>query len=149
MGFVANIAGQTSHAVVRRGIEVLENLNHRGGAGCDPCTGDGAGVLIQVPDAFFRKETDRLGFGLPPAGAYAVGMVFLSPEPAEQAWQIATVESVIADGGTAAAGLARGPGRSRRKIGEIAREAMPCIRQVFIAAAPGPRRAWPSSASST
>ena len=92
MGFVANIAGQASQAVVRRGIEVLENLNHRGGAGCDPCTGDGAGVLIQVPDAFFRKETDGLGFGLPPAGGYAVGMVFLSREPAEQAWQIATVK---------------------------------------------------------
>jgi len=136
MGFVANIAGQASHAVVRRGIEVLENLNHRGGAGCDPCTGDGAGVLIQVPDAFFRKETDRLGFGLPPAGAYAVGMVFLSPEPAEQAWQIASVESVIADEGQRLLGWREVP-VDPTQIGEIAREAMPCIRQVFIAAVPG------------
>jgi glutamate synthase domain-containing protein 2/glutamate synthase domain-containing protein 1/glutamate synthase domain-containing protein 3 len=136
MGFVANIAGQASHAVVRRGIEVLENLNHRGGAGCDPCTGDGAGVLIQVPDAFFRKETDRLGFGLPPAGSYAVGMVFLSPEPAERAWQIATVESVIAEEQQGLLGWREVP-LDPTKIGEIAREAMPCIRQVFIAAAPG------------
>ena len=136
MGFVANIAGQASHAVVRRGIEVLENLNHRGGAGCDPCTGDGAGVLIQVPDAFFRKETDRLGFGLPAAGAYAVGMVFLSSEPAERSWQIATVESVVAEEGQRLLGWREVP-VDATKIGDVAREAMPCIRQVFIGAAPG------------
>jgi len=136
MGFVANIAGQASHAVVRRGIEVLENLNHRGGAGCDPCTGDGAGVLIQVPDAFFRKETDRLGFGLPPTGAYAVGMVFLSAEPAERDWQIATIESVIAEERQRLLGWREVPVDPAR-IGVVAREAMPCIRQVFIGAAPG------------
>ena len=136
MGFVANIAGQTSHAVVRRGIEVLENLNHRGGAGCDPCTGDGAGVLIQVPDAFLRKETDRLGFGLPPSGAYAVGMVFLSAEPAERDWQIATIESVIGEERQRLLGWREVP-VDPAQIGVIAREAMPCIRQVFIGAAPG------------
>ena len=136
MGFVANIAGQASHAVVRRGIEVLENLNHRGGAGCDPCTGDGAGVLIQVPDAFFRKETDRLGFGLPPSGAYAVGMVFLSAEPAERDWQIATIESVIAEERQRLLGWREVP-VDATQIGDVAREAMPCIRQVFIGAAPG------------
>jgi glutamate synthase domain-containing protein 2/glutamate synthase domain-containing protein 1/glutamate synthase domain-containing protein 3 len=136
MGFVANIAGQASHAVVRRGIEVLENLNHRGAAGCDPCTGDGAGVLVQVPDAFFRKEADRLGFGLPAAGAYAVGMVFLSPEADERAWQTAAVEEVIAGEGQRLLGWRDVPVDPTR-IGDIAREAMPCIRQVFIGAARG------------
>ncbi len=136
MGFVANIAGQASHEVVRRGIEVLENLNHRGGAGCDPCTGDGAGVLIQVPDAFFRKETDRLGFGLPAAGTYAVGMVFLSAEATERSWQIATIESVIAEERQQLLGWREVP-VDPAQIGEMAREAMPSIRQVIIGAAPG------------
>ena len=66
IGFVANIKGQKSHDIIVKGIQVLINLTHRGACGCDPETGDGAGVLIQIPHAFFARECRRLGFTLPP-----------------------------------------------------------------------------------
>ena len=77
LGFVANIKGAKSHAIVEQGIEVLKHLEHRGACGCDPETGDGAGVLIQIPHEFFAKECAKLGMELPAPGGYAVGMVFL------------------------------------------------------------------------
>ena len=77
IGFVANIKGQKSHDIIVKGIQVLINLTHRGACGCDPETGDGAGVLIQIPHKFFARECSKLGFTLPPAGEYGVGMVFL------------------------------------------------------------------------
>ena len=77
IGFVANIRNEKSHAIVRQGLQILHNLNHRGAEGADPLTGDGAGILIQVPDRFFREECQVLGMTLPAVGAYAVGMVFL------------------------------------------------------------------------
>ncbi|MFZ0807068.1 MAG: hypothetical protein WAN03_12825, partial [Candidatus Sulfotelmatobacter sp.] len=76
IGFVANVRGQRSHDIVQKGIEVLVNLTHRGACGCDPETGDGAGVLIQIPHDFFTRECATLGFTLPAAGAYGVGMTF-------------------------------------------------------------------------
>src|ERR1017187_4892967 len=81
IGFVANIKGQRSHDVIAKGIQVLVNLTHRGACGCDPETGDGAGVLIQIPHRFFARECGRLGFTLPPMGEYGVGMTFLPVEP--------------------------------------------------------------------
>jgi hypothetical protein len=78
VGFVAQIDGTRSHALVHQGIQVLVRLEHRGACGCDPETGDGAGILIQLPDAFLRKEAAQLGIELPPVGAYASGMVFLA-----------------------------------------------------------------------
>ena len=71
MGFVASIKGEKSHDIVEKGIEVLKNLEHRGACGCDPETGDGAGVLIQVPHEFFVKECAALGMQLPEPGRYA------------------------------------------------------------------------------
>ena len=68
IGFVANIKGQKSHDIIVKGIQVLINLTHRGACGCDPETGDGAGVLIQIPHKFFARECAKLGFTLPPAG---------------------------------------------------------------------------------
>ncbi len=68
IGFVANIKGQKSHDIIVKGIQVLINLTHRGACGCDPETGDGAGVLIQIPHKFFTRESGKLGFTLPPAG---------------------------------------------------------------------------------
>ena len=84
VGFVANIEGQKSHDLIQHGIDVLVQLEHRGACGCDPESGDGAGVLIQLPDAFLREETAKLGIALPEQGSYASGLIFLSPEPAEQ-----------------------------------------------------------------
>ena len=74
VGFVANIAGDKSHDLIHKGIEVLVNLEHRGACGCDPDTGDGAGILIQLPDRFLRREAESLGIALPPVGSYASGM---------------------------------------------------------------------------
>ena len=74
MAFVATLSGVPSHTIVAQGLEALRNLDHRGATGADPRTGDGAGILIQVPDAFLRAEA---GFELPEAGAYAVGNAFL------------------------------------------------------------------------
>src|SRR5664279_147257 len=77
MGLVANIRGEKSHDIIRKGLEVLMNLKHRGAAGCDPETGDGAGILIQIPHVFFALECDKLGMQLGEPGSYGVAMVFL------------------------------------------------------------------------
>jgi glutamate synthase (NADPH) large chain len=71
IGFVSHIKGHKSHDIIVKGIEVLINLTHRGACGCDPETGDGAGILIQIPHKFFARECVRLGFTLPPAGNMA------------------------------------------------------------------------------
>ena len=80
VGFVVDVKGQTSHRIVEQGLEVLRNLTHRGACGCDPLTGDGAGILVQVPDAFLRREARSQRIALPAEGAYGVGMVFLPSE---------------------------------------------------------------------
>src|SRR5262252_9713323 len=77
VGFVVDIKGRKSHAIVRQGLLVLINLLHRGACGCEPNTGDGAGILLQIPDRFLRRECSALGITLPPAGQYGAGLVFL------------------------------------------------------------------------
>ena len=80
LGFVVNINGAPSHDIVLKGLEILVNLQHRGASGCDAETGDGAGILIQIPHAFFVKEVRQFGFSLPDPGSYGVGMCFLPVE---------------------------------------------------------------------
>jgi len=77
VGFVVDVKGVRSHRIVEQGMEVLRNLTHRGACGCDPLTGDGAGIMVQIPDDFLRRETQREQIALPAPGAYGVGMVFL------------------------------------------------------------------------
>ena len=77
IGFVANIKGEASHEIVLKGLEILVNLAHRGACGCDPETGDGAGILIQIPHEFFAKEAPAHNFTLPGKGQYGVAMCFL------------------------------------------------------------------------
>src|SRR5204863_307307 len=77
VGFVANIRGRKSHDIIRRGLQILVNLDHRGAVGADPLMGDGAGVLIQMPDALLRDWAARRGLELPPPGRYALAMCFL------------------------------------------------------------------------
>ncbi|MFZ9963455.1 MAG: hypothetical protein ACO3FP_08965, partial [Burkholderiales bacterium] len=84
VGFVAHIKGERSHEIVQQGLQVLDNLTHRGATGFDPLLGDGAGILVQMPDAFFRGLTD-LGFDLPKEESYGVGMVFLPQDEASRA----------------------------------------------------------------
>ena len=79
VGVVANIKGGKSHQIIEEGLQVLVNLGHRGATGCDPETGDGAGILIQMPHELFQAECSSLGIDLPGPGEYGVGMVFLPP----------------------------------------------------------------------
>lgn len=82
VGFVASVKGQASHEIVTQALQILKNLDHRGAVGADPLCGDGAGILIQIPDAFFRAEMAKQNILLPPAGDYGVGMIFLPREHA-------------------------------------------------------------------
>src|SRR5438477_11822610 len=84
IGFVVNIQGEQSHEIIVKGLQILINLAHRGACGCDPETGDGAGILIQIPHQFFARGCAELGFTLPPSGVYGVGMVFLPVEPSHR-----------------------------------------------------------------
>ena len=136
VGFVARIDGERSHEIVHKGIEVLVALEHRGACGCDPETGDGAGILIQLPDRFLRQEAAKLAIELPSAGAYASGMIFFAADPAARAWQVERFERLVGEEGQRLLGWREVPNHPER-IGRIAREAAPVIRQVFVGAAPG------------
>ena len=136
VGVVANIKGVASHDIVENGIEVLVNLAHRGAAGADPKTGDGGGMLLQLPDAFLRREAATLGFPLPPQGEYGVGMVFLPQDDAERATCEALIEQVVAEEGQRVLGWRDVP-VDPSDIGVTARDVQPVIRQVFVARGPG------------
>ena len=82
LGFIAHIKGQKNHTIIRHALAILENLTHRGATGADPLQGDGAGILIQLPDTFLRRACGKLGITLPAIGQYGAGMVFLPQEPA-------------------------------------------------------------------
>src|ERR1700735_4086625 len=96
MCFVVNLNGEKSHEIIRKGIEILINLTHRGACGCDPETGDGAGILIQIPHEFFVREC---GFELPEAGKYGVGMMFLPVEPQQRLLCEGIVERIAQEEG--------------------------------------------------
>ncbi len=136
IGFLANIAGQKSHDIITKGIQILINLTHRGACGCDPETGDGAGILIQIPDTFFHRECARLGFTLPHPGEYGVGMVFLPVEPHERILCEGIIEKIVREEGLAVLGWRDTPVDARR-IGRLARSTQPYIEQIFIRRAPG------------
>ena len=82
VGFIAHIKGKKSHEIILQGLEILKNIDHRGAVGADPLQGDGAGILIQIPDALYREDMARQGVTLPPGGEYGVAMVFLPQEAA-------------------------------------------------------------------
>ncbi len=135
IGFVANIEGLASHDIILKGIQILINLTHRGACGCDPETGDGAGILIQIPDAFFRRECIRLGFSLPASGEYAVGMVFLPVEPHERILCEGVLEKIAREEGLQVLGWRDTP-IDGNTIGRVARNTQPYIEQIFIGRAP-------------
>ena len=136
VGFVAHIKGQRSHGIVAQGLTILRNLTHRGATGADPLHGDGAGILIQVPDAFFREELAKQHIKLPKAGAYGVGMVFLPRSAAARAACVREVERAIANEGQALLGWRDVP-VDDTSLGQTARSTMPVIRQVFVGAGRG------------
>jgi glutamate synthase domain-containing protein 2/glutamate synthase domain-containing protein 1/glutamate synthase domain-containing protein 3 len=131
LGFIAHIKGRKSHAVISQGLEILKNLTHRGATGYDPLLGDGAGILIQMPDAFLRRVCGKLGITLPATGQYGVGMVFLPKEPASRMACEQEIERAIASEGQALLGWRDVPTRNAGlSKGAIAVE--PVIRMVFI-----------------
>ena len=132
VGFVVNIKGQRSHSIVQQGLQVLENLTHRGAQGCDPCTGDGAGILLQVPHEFLKRAAGDVGVRLPSAGEYGVGMVFLPPHADARQQCEKLFSAIIAEEGARLLGWRDVPVKSDA-IGEVARSTEPFMRQVFIA----------------
>ena len=136
IGFVASIDGQKSHDIVLKGIQVLINLTHRGACGCDPETGDGAGILIQIPHAFFARECARIGFTLPAPGEYGVGMIFLPVDPQERMLCAGILERIAKEEGLAVLGWRDTP-IDGNMIGRVARNSQPYIEQIFIRRAPG------------
>ncbi len=132
VGLVANVTGAKSHQVITQGLEVLINLGHRGASGADPETGDGAGVMMQLPHGFFSKECTRLGIELPQPGSYGVGMVFLPQDDRDRDACERMVERVVADEGLTFLGWREVP-VSKDAIGTLAARVQPTIKQFFVA----------------
>src|SRR5215210_4603624 len=131
VGFIAHIKGKKSHSIVEQGLQILRNLTHRGAVGADPLAGDGAGILLQIPDAFFREEMIGQGVRLPPPGQYGVGMVFLPKEPASRLACEYEIERAIKDEGQVLLGWRDVP-VDGSGLGESVKKIEPVIRQVFI-----------------
>src|SRR4026209_2873900 len=131
IGFVVNFKGQKSHTIVQQGLQILENLSHRGAQGCDPCTGDGAGILLQVPHEFLKRTVGDVGIALPNAGEYGVGMVFLPPQMDARKQCEALFSRMIGEEGARLLGWRDVPVKTDA-IGPVARSTEPFIRQVFI-----------------
>ncbi|MBI2997438.1 MAG: glutamate synthase large subunit [Deltaproteobacteria bacterium] len=130
VGFVVNIKGKKSHQIVEQALAVLQNLDHRGACGCEENTGDGAGILLQVPHTFFRHACDGLGFHLPEPGQYGVGMIFL-PDGDERHRCERVLEEIIAGEGQRLLGWRKVP-TDNLYLGETAKSCEPFVRQVFI-----------------
>ena len=131
VGFIVNTKGEISHKIVKSGLEILKNMEHRGAAGSDPKTGDGAGIMTQIPDEFFRIFCGNDGIDLPESGRYGIGMVFLPKEPALRLQCEGIIERVIRDTGNKTLGWRFVP-TDNKSIGETARGTEPVVRQVFI-----------------
>ena len=135
IGFVVNIKGRKSHEIVRMGLEILANLEHRGAVGADPLAGDGAGILIQAPDEFLRAATAPLGFTLPPVGEYGVGVVFLPKPAADRARCEAIIERFVVEEGQTLLGWRDVP-VDNSCLSDDVRAIEPMVRQFFVARGP-------------
>ena len=131
VGFVVNIKGQRSHTLIRQAFEVVLNLRHRGACGCEVNTGDGAGMLLQLPHAFLRKAASHLSIDLPAPGSYGVGMVFLPRDPGERGRIEDLFATVVAEEHQLLLGWRDVPTDSSL-LGNTAKSSEPVIRQIFI-----------------
>src|SRR5256884_4610139 len=138
VGFVVNIKGKKSHTIVRQAPAVLTTLPHRGAWGCEPNTGDGAGILLQTPDKFLRWECDRLGIPLPPPKEYGCGLVFLPRDPEQRDKVRALLHSIVEEEGQRLCGWRDVP-TDDHLIGASALSVEPHIRQVLIGRGPAVR----------
>src|SRR5436853_5960779 len=135
VGFVVNIKGRKSHDIIRRGLQILVNLDHRGAVGADPLVGDGAGCMIQMPDELLRHWAASQGLELPPPGRYAVAMCFLPMDATARAGAVHHIEHFIhAEGQSLLAW--REVGIDTTGLGAKVIEAMPYIAQAIVVASP-------------
>jgi len=132
IGFIAHIKGQKAHSIVKQGLQILENLEHRGAVGADPLMGDGAGILIQIPDQFYREEMAKQGITLPPVGEYGVGMVFLPKENASRIACEQEIERSVRDERQIILGWRDVPVDLDMPMSPTVRSKEPVIRQIFI-----------------
>jgi glutamate synthase (ferredoxin) len=131
VGFVCQMKGKRSHGILQQAITILINLDHRGAVGCEPNTGDGAGVLLQVPHKFLKKVTQALNITLPEPGQYGVGMLYSSPDAAARAKSAKIFEQLAAEQGLKILGWRDVP-TDNSSLGKTARASEPFMRQVFI-----------------
>ena len=139
VGFIANIKGKPSHQIVLDADTILQNMDHRGGCGCEANTGDGAGILTALPHKFLKKVAKRdLGVDLPEPGKFAAGLVFLPRDSSERTYCKAQLERLIREAGQTVVGWRKVPVEpDLADIGPSARRGEPHIEQIFVAAAEG------------
>ena len=135
VGFVVNIKGRKSHDIIRRGLQILVNLDHRGAVGADPLVGDGAGCLIQMPDKLLRDWAEEHDLTLPPFGRYAVAMCFLPQDAGAREFAIRLLEHYVAAEGQSLLGWRDVP-TDTTGLGQRVIETMPVIRQAIVVAGP-------------
>ena len=131
LGFVVHQLGKKSHSIVEQALTILVNLDHRGACGCEINTGDGAGILMQIPHKFFQKEASRLGFTLPELGQYGVGMIYASPNSQEREASRQLFEKIVAAEGQKVLGWREVP-TDNASLGNTAKASEPYMTQVFI-----------------
>src|SRR5512138_897341 len=131
VGFVVNVKGRKSHAIVRDALTILINLRHRGACGCENNTGDGAGILIQMPHTFLAEVCKTSTISLPSPGEYGVGMMYMPPDPAQRAECEKIFHEIVSEEGQRILGWRDIP-TSNSSLGATAKAAEPFMRQVFI-----------------
>jgi len=136
VGFIAHIKGNKSHSIVEQGLQILKNLDHRGAVGADALMGDGAGILIQIPDQYYRDEMAKQGVELPPPGEYGVGMVFLPKEHASRIACEQEIERAVRIEGQVVLGWRNVPVDATMPMSPFVRAKEPVIRQIFIGRGP-------------
>jgi glutamate synthase (NADPH/NADH) large chain len=136
VGFVAHIKGLKAHNIVEQGLKILENLDHRGAVGADKLMGDGAGILIQIPDEYYRAEMAAQGVDLPPLGEYGVGMIFLPKEHASRLACVQELERAVKVEGQVLLGWRDVPVDKDMPMSPTVRAKEPVLRQIFIGRGP-------------
>ena len=131
VGFLVNVHGKKSHGIVSDALTILRNLDHRGACGCEINTGDGAGILMQIPDKFLRRVCGEAGMRLPAVGRYGVGVVFTSPDPAAIVAGQKVFDRIVTEQGLVLLGWREMP-TDHSSLGATARASEPAIRQVFV-----------------
>jgi glutamate synthase (ferredoxin) len=131
VGFVCHMKGKRSHEIVQQALTILVNLDHRGAVGAETNTGDGAGILMQVPHGFLKKVTSAQGLDLPEPGQYGVAVIYTSPDAKDRAAGAAAFEQIVAEEGQSIIGWRDVP-TDNSMIGATAKASEPFFRQVFI-----------------